>query len=83
MIDARGLNPFEIKAEIAKIFETLKGVNDFENYAVNLRTLDSQNDKKIIVKLLFKEINNTNHNAGLLKFLLLRYCTKDELTEHL
>ena len=48
MIDARGLNPFEIKAEIAKIFETLKGVNDFENYAVNLRTLDSQNDKKII-----------------------------------
>ena len=83
MIDARGLNPFEIKAEIAKIFETLKGVNDFENYAVNLRTLDSLNDKKIIVKLLFKEINNTNHNAGLLKFLLLRYCTKDELTEHL
>ncbi len=83
MTDNHGLNPFEIKAEIAKIFETLKGVNDFENYAVNLRTLDSQNDKKIIVKLLFKEINNTNHNAALLKFLLLRYCTKDELTEHL
>ena len=83
MIDSQGLNPFEIKSEIAKIFETLKGVVDFENYAVHFRTLDSQNDKKIIAKLLFKEINNTNHNPALLKFLLLRYCSKDELSEHL
>ncbi len=83
MIDINGLNPFEIKAEISKIFDTLKDVKDFENYAIHFHTLDLQKDKTIIVKLLFKEINNPNHNAALLKFMLLRYCTNEVLSEHL
>ena len=83
MREIQGLNPFEIKAEMARIFETLKGVSDFENYEVHFRTLDAQNDKTIIIKLLFKEINNKNHNALLLKFLLLRYGKKEELSEHM
>ncbi len=75
------LNPFEIKAEINKIFTELNGVDNFENYEVHYHTLDSQSDKTVINKLLFKEINNPNQN--LLKFLLLRYCPPAELTEHL
>ena len=75
------LNLFEIKAEIAKIFSELDGVNDFENYEIHYRVLDMQSDKSVIVKLLFKEINNSNQN--LLKFLLVRYCPVDELVERL
>lgn len=76
------LNPFEIKAEIAKIFNELDGVKDFENYEVHYRILDAQSDKSIITKLLFKEIN-TQNNQNLLKFLLNRYCNKTELIERL
>ena len=77
------LNPFEIKAEIARIFEELNGVKDFENYQVHYRLLDLQEDKSIIIKLLLKEINNPNQNSALLKFLLLRYCPAKDLTEKL
>lgn len=77
------LNPFEIKAEIAKIFEVLKGVKDFENYEVHYRLLDAQEDKSIIIKLLLKEINSKQLNSSLLKFLLLRYCKPNELSEKL
>lgn len=83
MIDINGLNPFEIKAEISKIFDTLKDVKDFENYVIHFHTLDLQKDKTIIIKLLFKEINNPKHNAALLKFMLLRYCSNEALSEHL
>lgn len=83
MIDIKGLNPFEIKAEISKIFDTLKDIKDFENYVIHFHTLDLQKDKTIIIKLLFKEINNPKHNAALLKFMLLRYCSNEALSEHL
>ncbi len=83
MIDRIELNPFEIKAEIVNLFEELKGVKDFENYEVHYRILDSQSDKKIICKLLFKEINNSDSDKNLLKFLLLRYCPAKELSEKL
>ncbi len=83
MIDRIELNPFEIKAEIVNLFEELKGVKDFENYEIHYRLLDSQSDKKIICKLLFKEINNSDSDKNLLKFLLLRYCPAKELSEKL
>lgn len=76
------LNPFEIKAEIAKIMAKLKDVKDFESYEVHYRTLDAQSDKNIIIKLLFKEVNNSD-NPDLLKFLLVRYCPVNELVEKL
>lgn len=75
------LNPFEIKAEISRILEELKDVNDFEKFQVHYRNLDSLSDKTIVCKLLFREINNSNQD--LVKFLLLRYCPKDELIEKL
>ena len=77
------LNPFEIKAEIAKILSELKGVKDFENYEIHYRTLDLQSDKQVIIKLLFKELNNIQSNQELIKFLLLRYCPRQELIEKL
>ena len=83
MIDRIELNPFEIKAEIVNLFEELKGVKNFEDYEVHYRLLDSQSDKKIVCKLLFKEINNSDSDKNLLKFLLLRYCTAKELSEKL
>lgn len=77
------LNPFEIKAEIAKIINELDGVKDFENYEIHYRTLDMQSDKSVVIKLLFKEINNPQANFKLIKFLLVRYCPKKELIERL
>ncbi len=77
MIDRIELNPFEIKAEIVNLFEELKGVKNFEDYEVHYRLLDSQSDKKIICKLLFKEINNSDSDKNLLKFLLLRIMHQD------
>lgn len=83
MADRFELNPFEIKAEIAKIFQKLDGVKDFENYEVHYRILDAQSDKSVIIKLLFKEVNNTHTNQELLRFLILRYCPSNELIERL
>lgn len=77
------LNPFEIKAEILSLIFKLKGINDLENYEIHYRNLDAQNDKKIIVKLLFKEINNLKDDGKIIKFLLTRYCEEQELIEHL
>lgn len=75
------LNPFEIKAEISHIYDELKGIKDVQNYDVHYRILDIQEDKNIVVKLLFKEISN--ENQILTKFLLRRYCPEDELIEKL
>ena len=77
------LNPFELKAEITKLLEKLKGINDLENYEIHYRTLDAQSDKKIIVKLLFKEIANLKDDGKIIKFLLKRYADRNELTERL
>ena len=68
MIDKFELNPFELKAEIIKILEKLKGIKDFENYEIHYKTLDQQPDKSIITKLLFKEINNPDSNQNFIKF---------------
>ncbi len=83
MVENFELNPFEIKAEISNILTKLADVKDFESYEIHYRTLDSQSDKSIIVKLLFKEINTEQKNPDLIKFLLARYCPKQELVERL
>src|SRR5574344_1857343 len=79
MDNSKQLNPFEIKAELNSLYIKLKGIQDFENYPVHFRILDAQEDKNIIVKLLFKELANAKENATLIKFLLLRYADKKEL----
>lgn len=77
------LNPFELKAEISSLLFKLKGINDLENYEIHYRTLDAQSDKKVIVKLLFKEVANLKDDGRIIKFLLKRYAEPNELTEKL
>lgn len=77
------LNPFEIKAEINSIFLKLKDVNHFDDYLIHFKSLDNQDDKSIIIKLLFKELANAKDNSPLIKFLLLRYVEQEELTTKL
>lgn len=77
------LNPFEIKAELISLMNKFKGVQNFDEYSLNFKLLDEQEDKNIIVKLLFKELVNAGENAPIIKFLLVRYCDKAILTEKL
>ena len=78
------LNPFELKAEITSIISKLHDAGDFAGFEIHYRTLDLQNDKNIIVKLLFKELPNIKpENEGIVKFLLQRYTKPEELTNHL
>ena len=79
------LNPFELKTLIFNIinkFSNLKDIADLKN--LNVEILDAQNDKKTIVKILYKELYNaSNANEYILRILLERYANKDELTGHL
>ena len=78
------LNPFELKAEITRVISKLHDVSDFASYEIHYRTLDLQNDKNIITKLLYKELPNIKpENEGIVKFLLLRYAKREELINHL
>ena len=70
------LNPFEIKALINGI------INDNANDVRSIELLDAQNDKKTIVKILYKELYN-NSNSTVLCFLLERYADKEDLTKKL
>ena len=86
MIDnTKQLNPFELKTLIFDIinrFSNLKDIAELKN--LNVETLDAQNDKKTIVKILYKELYNANtSNEYILRILLERYANKDELTSHL
>ncbi len=77
------LNLFEIKAEINSVLSKLKGIKDPENYEIHYRKLDAQSDKSLIVKLLFKEISDVQQNGTILKYLLKRYASPEELTDKL
>ena len=79
------LNPFEVKTLILNIISKFEGISDFSILkALNVDLLDAQNDKKTIVKILYKELNNaTSKNEYILRLLLERYAPKDELSAHL
>ena len=80
--DIRQLNPFEIKAEIINLVS--KDVNDISDCINDIKLLDAQNDKKTIVKILFKELYNLKTDDGtIICFLLERYADKNELTKKL
>ncbi len=79
------LNPFEIKTIISDIITKFSEIKDFACLKnLNVDVLDAQNDKKIITKILYKELNNAKQsNEHILRILLERYTPKDELTAHL
>lgn len=79
------LNPFEVKTLILEILDKFSNIEDLRTLKnLNVDILDAQNDKKTIVKILYKELNNaTQKNEHILRILLERYAPKDELTAHL
>ena len=82
--DIRQLNPFEIKAELNNLFAKYKESSSIVSCDVNLKLLDAQQDKKTITKLLFKELTNLQkENTEIIRFLLERYCDREELTAKL
>lgn len=79
------LNPFELKTLILDIIEKFSNITDLATLKnLNVEALDAQSDKKTIVKILYKELNNANSkNEYILRILLERYAPKDELSAHL
>ena len=79
------LNPFEVKTLILDMIAKFSGISDLSALKnLNIDILDAQNDKKTIVKILYKELNNANeNNEYILRLLLERYAPKDELSAHL
>lgn len=74
------LNPFEIKSLLNEIL----ACNVEELPVEKVQILDSQEDKKTIVKLLYKELYNLKgEEASVLCFLLERYADKNELVKKL
>lgn len=82
--NVRQLNPFEIKAEIINLISKFTDVNDISKYVEKIQLLDSQNDKKTIAKILYKELYNLKTEDGtIICFLLERYADKEELVKKL
>lgn len=79
------LNPFEIKTIILNIISKFSNIEDLGTLKkLNVDILDAQNDKKTILKVLFKELNNaTEQNQYIIRVLLERYASKEELSKHL
>ena len=65
------LNPFELKSAITELLGKINSVNDIQNCLADFDMLDSQEDKKLISKVLFKELVNANpEKIPVLCFLL-------------
>lgn len=78
------LNPFELKSAITELLAKINSVNDIQNCLADFDMLDSQEDKKLISKVLFKELVNTNpEKIPVLCFLLEHFVPKDELINKL
>lgn len=79
---AQELNPFEIKAELLRIIADYSKSGDISKCDFSL--LDSQQNKKIIEKLLFKElINIKTGSEKVIRFLLERYVEREALINQL
>lgn len=78
------LNPFELKSAITNLLNKITSVNDIQNCLEDFEMLDAQEDKKLISKVLFKElVNATEDKIAIICFLLEHYVQKDELVTKL
>ena len=78
------LNPFELKSAITELLGKINSVNDIQNCLADFDMLDSQEDKKLISKVLFKElVNASQEKIPVLCFLLEHFVPKDELINKL
>ncbi len=78
------LNPFELKSAITNLLNKINSVNDITNCLADFEMLDAQEDKKVISKILFKELVNANPDKiSIICFMLEHYVPKDELINKL
>lgn len=77
------LNAFEIKREIARLIKALENSTILVDTS-EFRTLDAQEDKTGVVKILMKEFHLCNEDSmPVIKLLLLRYSDMEELLAEL
>ena len=78
------LNPFELKYAITGLLNKINSINDIQNCLVDFDMLDAQEDKKIISKVLFKELVNADcAKVPIICFLLEHFVPKEELVNKL
>lgn len=78
------LNPFELKSAITNLLGKINSVNDIQNCLADFEMLDGQEDKKVISKVLFKELLTAEpEKIAVLCFMLEHFVPKDELVTKL
>ena len=83
MTNTKQLNAFEIKREIARLVKALEKSTILIDTS-EFNTLDQQDDKAGVVKILMKEFHLCNEDAmPVIKLLLLRYADVEELLTEL
>lgn len=81
---SKQLNPFEIKTVIANLLGKINSVDDIQNCVSDFELLDGLEDKKVISKVLFKELVHTPaEKIPLICFMLEHYVPKEELINKL
>ena len=78
------LNPFELKTAVGQLLNKINSVNDIQNCLADFDMLDAQEDKKIISKILFKElVSAPNEKIPIICFLLEHFVPKEEFVSKL
>ncbi len=78
------LNPFELKFAVTDLLDKINAVSDIQNCLDDFELLDAQEDKKIISKILFKELTKVQKDkTPIICFLLEHFVPKDELVNKL
>ena len=78
------LNPFELKIAITNLLGKINSVSDLQNCLADFEMLDSQEDKKLISKVLFKELTNAQESKiPIICFMLEHFVPKEELVNKL
>ncbi len=78
------LSPFEMKFAITELLKKINSVNDIQNCLADFEMLEAQKDKKVLSKILFKELTNAQPaKIPIICFLLEHYLPKEELINKL
>ena len=78
------LNPFELKTAITDLLGKINSVSDLQDCLADFEMLDSQEDKKLISKVLFKELTNAQESKiPIICFMLEHFVPKEELINKL
>ena len=79
-IGAKQLNPFELKTLLTELLQKLNSVNDIQACLADFEVLDTQEDKKTIEKVLFKElVSASTQKIPVICFMLEHFIPKADL----